>query len=43
MFSFFKKNNESEKSAAVNNLKAVVDGRAIPLEEVPDKSEAKRS
>lgn len=36
MFSFFKKNNESEKSAAVNNLKAVVDGRAIPLEEVPD-------
>lgn len=35
MFDFFKK-KQSEKAAEVVNLKAIVDGRAISLEEVPD-------
>lgn len=40
MFHFFKKNQnekvQNEKSQEIKSLKAVVDGRAIPLEEVPD-------
>lgn len=36
MFNFFKKKQNEPKVEEVKNLKALVDGRALPLEEVPD-------